>query len=143
MLYIGRKNVLLEKGLHHFFEIIFPFGAMRLCLMRMLVPGMQVRKLVHGCHQEGVRVKIVIDGDAMALAIVRRAVVAKFTVAVSRDFKLAFKVVDPPADERGGIGRKIGFKNFNFIQFLPQCKDKVLQVKGERLKAKDLNDFST
>jgi len=54
---------------------------------------------VHGCHQEGVRVKIVIDGDAMALAIVRRAVVAKFTVPVSRDFKLAFKVVDPPADE--------------------------------------------
>jgi len=102
--------------------------------MRMLVPGVQMRELMNGCHQEGVRVKIVIDRDAMALAIMRRAVIAKFAVPVSRNFKFAFKVVDPPANERSGIGREIGFKNFNFIQFLPRCKDRGLrrEVKGER-----------
>ena len=67
----------------------------------------------------------------MALAIKGRAIVAKFTVAVSRDLKLAFKVVDPSADKRGCIGRKVSLKNLYFIQFYLVSKIVVL---GERLK---------
>jgi hypothetical protein len=53
-----------------------------------------------------------------------RPVVAKLGIAVTRNFEFAFKVVNPAADERGSIRRKIRFENFNFIQFLPRGKDK-------------------
>ena len=83
MFNICRENILLKKWLHHFFEVIFPFDAMRFCLMLMLVPGMQVRKFVYCCYQEGVRVQVVINGNTVPLTGMRGPVVAKFSVAVS------------------------------------------------------------
>lgn len=52
LLDLGGENILLKKGLHHPFEVTLPFGAVRLGFLLMLVPGMQVRKLVHGGYQE-------------------------------------------------------------------------------------------
>lgn len=80
---------------------------MRLGLLLVLIPGMQVRELVDGRHQKSVRVKIEIYRDTMPLARMRRAVIAKFAVTVPRNFELAFKVVDPAANKRGSLRRKI------------------------------------
>ena len=109
MLNIRRENIFLKKWLHHFFEVVFPLRAMRFCLVLVLVEGMQVGKLMNSSHQERVRIKIVIYGDAVTLAVVRRAVITKFCAAVVRYLKLALKVVDPAADERCCIRRKILF----------------------------------
>ena len=84
---------------------------------------------MHGGNQESVLVQIVVDRDPVPFTVVRRAVVAKFTVTVARNFELTFKVVDPSANERGGISGKILFKNFYFIQFLPRNKDTGLKGK--------------
>jgi hypothetical protein len=75
----------------------------------MLIPGMQMGKLMYGGNQKSVRVKIVINRDAVTFPCIRRTVIAKFGTAVARNFKLAFKVVNPAANERGSIGRKIPF----------------------------------
>ena len=114
---IRRKKVLFEKWLHHFFEIIFPFGAMGFSLMLVFIPGMQMCKFMNSCYQEGKLIQIIVDGNAVTFVIMRRAVVAELAVAVPGNLELAFKVVDPSADERSGIGRKVFFKNFYFIQF--------------------------
>ena len=109
MLNIRRENVLFEKRLHHFFEVVLPLCAMWFGFVLMFVPGMQVRKLVHSCYQERVWVQVIIYGDAVALAGVRRTVIAKLCVAVARDLKLAFKVINPPADQGSSIRRKVPF----------------------------------
>ena len=67
MLNIRRKNILFKKWLHHFFKVVFPLGAVRFGFMLMLVPGMQVRKLMHGGYQESIGIQIVINGDAVPL----------------------------------------------------------------------------
>ncbi len=65
MFNIRRENIFFKKRLHHFFEIIFPFRAMRFGFVLVLVPGMQVGKLVYGGYQKCVGVQIEINGDAM------------------------------------------------------------------------------
>lgn len=69
----------------------------------MLVPGMQVCKLVNGGYQERIGIQIEIYGDAVAFTVERRAVIAKFAVTVTRDLKLALKIIYPPADQGSGI----------------------------------------
>jgi hypothetical protein len=75
----------------------------------MLVPGMQVGKLVYGGNQKSVWVKIEINRYAVALARIGGAVVAKLGAAVARNFKLAFKVIYPAANKGAASGRKISF----------------------------------
>jgi len=94
--------------------------------MLMLVPGMQVCKFVYGSYQERVLIKVVVYRNTMPFAAMRGPVVAKLAVAVARDFKFTLKVVDPPANKRGSLRRKIGLKNFDFIQCLPRYKDRDL-----------------
>ena len=71
---------------------------MRAYFMLMLVPGMQMGKFMHGSNQESVGVQIVIYGYAVPLAIKRGTIIPKFTVAVTRYFKLAFKIINLPAN---------------------------------------------
>ena len=131
MFNVSRQHFAVKKRLHHFFEIALPLRAVRFCLVFMFVPGMQVCKLVHGSYQECVRIQIKVYRDAVPLALMRRAVVAEFAVAVARNFKLTFKVVDPPTDQRGCFDREILFKNFYLIQFLPHSKDRELSRKAK------------
>ena len=91
---------------------------MGFCLILMFIPRMQMRKFMNSCYQEGKLIQIIIDRNAVTFAIMRRAVVAELADAVPGNLELALKVVDPSADERGRIGRKVFFKNFYFIQFL-------------------------
>jgi len=119
---IRRQGLPIKKRLHHFFEVVLPLGSVRFGLVFMLVPGMQVCKLVHGSYQESVGVQIKVYRDAVAFTVMRRAIVAKLAVTVTRNFELTFKVVDPSADKRGRFGRKVLFKNFFFIQFLPRIQ---------------------
>jgi hypothetical protein len=76
-------------------------------------------------------VQVLINRDAVPFAGMWGPVIAKFAVAVARNFEFTFKVVDPPADERRCIRRKIGCKNFYFIQFLPRGKDRDLGGKAK------------
>ena len=83
MFNVSRKNVFFKKRLHHFFKIEFPFGAVWFCFVFMLIPRMQVGKFVDSGYQEGVLVKIVINGNAVPFPEVRWPVIAKFAIAVS------------------------------------------------------------
>ena len=68
---------------------------MRFGFVLMFVPGMQVRKLVHGSYQEGIGIQIIIYGDAVAFSGMWRTVVAKFAVPVPGNLKFSFKVIYP------------------------------------------------
>jgi len=117
MFNVIRKNVLFEKWLHHLFEVGFPLRSVGFSLVLMLIPGVQVCKLMNSSYQKSILIQIVVDGDTMPFPVVRGPVIAKFTVSVARNFKFTFKVVYPPADERRSIRREIACKNFYFIQF--------------------------
>ena len=56
MFNIRWENFLLKKRLHHFFEIILPFGTVWFGFMFVLIPGMQVGEFVNGSYQESVRI---------------------------------------------------------------------------------------
>ena len=71
MLNIRRENILFKKRLHHFFEVVFPLGAVRFGFVLVFVPGMQVCKLVYGGYQKRVGIQIKINGDAMPLVAMR------------------------------------------------------------------------
>jgi len=71
MFNICRENIFFKKRLHHFFEVVFPLGTMRFGFVLVLVPGMQVGKLVYGSYQKRVGVQIKINGDAMPLVTMR------------------------------------------------------------------------
>jgi hypothetical protein len=75
-------------------------------LLFMFVPGVQVRKLMYGCYQESVGVKIIIDRDTVPFAAVWCTVIAKFAAAIARNFELTFKVIDPAANQ----GRRVWWK---------------------------------
>jgi hypothetical protein len=127
VLHIRRKNILRKKRLHHLFKIGLPFGAMWLCFVFMLVPGMQVRKLVYGSYQECIRVQIKVNGDAVPLAIVRRAVIAKLGAAVARNFKFAFKVIYPAANKGAASGGRYFSKIFTLSNCYLCIKDSLLR----------------
>ena len=119
MLNIGRKNIFLKKWLHHLLKIVFPLGAVWFYLVFVFVPGMQVRKLVYSSYQESVRVKIVVDRNAVTFPVVGWTIVAEFAIAVPGYLKLALKVIYPSADQGCSIRRQIFLQNFYFIQLIP------------------------
>ena len=109
MLYIGREDLLLKKWLHHFFEVSLPFCAVWLGFVLMLVPGMQVSKLMHGRHQEGVNVQIIIYRDAVPFAAMRGPIITKLAVTIAGNLKLTLKVIYPTGYQRRRRRGKIPF----------------------------------
>ena len=109
MLNIRRENIFLKKGLHHFFEVVLPLRAVRFGFVLMLIPGMQVCKLMYSSYQESVNIQIIIDRDAVAFAIMWRTVITELAVPVAGNFKLTLKVIYPATNQRRGLWWKIPF----------------------------------
>ena len=107
MLYIRGEYFLFKKRLHHLLKIVLPLGAVWLGFMLVLVPGMQVRKLVYSSYQKSVWVKIEIYRYAVPFAGMRGTIIAKLAAAVTRNFKLTFKVIYPAANKWCRIRGKI------------------------------------
>jgi hypothetical protein len=88
---------------------------------------------MHGCYQKSIRVQIVIYGDAVPFAVVRRAVITKFCAAVVRYLKLALKVVDPAAEDTS--------LKLLLYPILPRYKDKDLSGKLKAQSRKQTKSF--
>jgi hypothetical protein len=98
MFYLVGENVHLEKGPHHAFKINFPFGAVGLGFSLVFVPGEQVCKFVYGSYQESIGIEVVIDGNAVALPGIGRAVISIFRISAAGNLELTLKMVNPPGN---------------------------------------------